>query len=343
MKTLKKALSVILCAAMMFTTLCFFPIDGFTAEAQAAVSSQGAETALYVPEIIYLYPDVTSWTAPVKTPFQYYVNNTVDVNNIYNTPVAEANLDSTGKIYFASEEGMSDVSVKIKFVDLLGNYMDEADFGTAEYTTEDKGGYYLITVTGGVSPEMEADVNGCYIEWAVSYTTDLGERKTAFNYSYIYKPYVVPYGAAARVYNDKGDVNVYGQHITWVTGVHSIDMTAKQTNTLYPRYMPVSAETSTQFAFSPFLSKDNKAYVNGTEVSGAAPVYKGTYNAVFSGTDASTAYFHAGQTGASLDSSEKVRAWFYTACRIRLYEQHDRFDPVCRFSGHTYKNRYYHG
>lgn len=316
MKTLKKALSVILCAAMMFTTLCFFPIDGVTAEAQAAVSSQGAETALYVPEIIYLYPDVTSWTAPVKTPFQYYVNNTVDVNNIYNTPVAEANLDSTGKIYFASEEGMSDVSVETKFINLDGTYMDAADFGTAEYKAEDKGGYYLITVTDGVSPEMAADVNGCYIEWAVSYTTDLGERKTAFNYSYIYKPYVVPYGAAVRAYNAKGDINAYGQHITWVTGVHSVDTNPAQTHTIYPRYIPVSQavvsadNTRGQYPFSPFLSRENKAYVGGVEVSGAAPVANGGYNAVFAGTDADTSYFWANQTGAEFSRSYRVREFF---------------------------------
>ena len=319
MKTLRKALSVILCIAMMFTTLCFFPLDGVTAEAQAAVVNTGSKTAFYVPETIYLYPEVTSWTAATKTPFQYYVGNTVDTANIFNAPVPNTELGTTGKIYFASEEGMSDVSLSVKFINIDGSYMNEADFGTVSFTKEDMGSYYLFTVTDGMSPEMAASLSGCYIEWCVTYKNSLGEVKSAFNYSYIYKPYVVPYGAAARVYNEKGDVNVYGQHITWVTGVHSIDMTATQTNTLYPRYMPVSAETTTQFAFSPFLSKDNKAYVNGTEVSGAAPVYKGTYNAVFSGTDASTAYFHAGQTGASLDSSEKVRAWFYTALTEATY------------------------
>lgn len=318
MKTLRKALSVILCVAMMFTTLCFFPVGGLVTEAQAAVSSQGTDTAFYVPETIYLYPDVTSWTASVKTPFQYYVNNTVDVNNIYNTPVAEANLDSTGKIYFASEEGMSDVSVATKFINLDGTYMNAAAFGTAEYTIENKGDYYLITVTGGTSPEMAANVNGCYIEWAVSYTTDLGERKTAFNYTYIYKPYVVPYGAAVRTYNAKGDINAYGQHITWVTGVHSIDNTATQTNTLYPRYIPVSEavvstdNTRGQYPFSPFLSRDNKAFAGGTEVSGAAPVANGGYNAVFAGTDADTAYFWANQSGAEFSRSYRVREFFST-------------------------------
>jgi len=319
MRNLKKALSVFLCAAMMFTTLCFFPIVGTVTDADAAVVNTGNETAFYVPETIYLYPDVTSWNSAVKTPFQYYVNNTVDTENIYSAPVADANLDTEGKIYFAAKEGMSDVSLKVKFLNLDGSYMNEADYGTVEFTKEDKGTYYLFTVTGGTSPEMAASVNGCYVEWCLTYKNTLGEEKAMFNYSYIYKPYVVPYGAAARVYNEKGDVNVYGQHITWVTGVHSVNTEPKQTNTLYPYYRTLASETSTQFAFSPFLSKDNKAYAGGVEVSGSAPVANGGYNAVFSGTDKNTAYFHAGQTGASFDTSEKVRAWFYTATADNTY------------------------
>ncbi len=324
MRTLKKALSVFLCAALMFTTFCFFPLE-IGAEANAAVVNTGNETAFYVPETIYLYPDVTSWNSAVKTPFQYYVNNTVDTENIYSAPVADANLDTVGKIYFAAEEGMSDVSLKVKFLNLDGSYMNEAAFGTVNFTTENKGTYYLITVTDGISPEFPASVNGCYIEWCLTYKNTLGEEKAMFNYSYIYKPYVVPYGAAARVYNDKGDVDVYGQHITWVTGVHSIDNTATQKNTFYPRYIPISSavdssdDTRGEYPFSPFLSKDNKAYVGGVEVTGAAPVTNGGYNAVFSGTDADTAYFWANQSGASFGRSYRVREFFYTAVTNNTY------------------------
>ncbi len=328
MRELKKAFSVFLCAAMMFTTLCFFPLGIIDTEAQAAVVNTGNETAFYVPETIYLYPDVTSWTSDVRTPFQYYVNNTVDTENIYSAPVAEANLDSTGKIYFAAEEGVSELTLSVKFLDLLGNYLSEADFGTVNFTTEDKGEYHLITVTDGVSPSLEASVSGCYIEWCLTYKNALGEKKAAFNYSYIYKPYVVPYGAATRLYNSYGDVRVYGQHITWVSGVHSADNTATQTNTLYPYYMPLSDvsmstdnNTDGSYSFSPFLSKDNKAYVAGEEISGAAPVRKGGYNAVFAGTNGTTAYFWANQTGAEFTQSYRVREFF------RTYSYYDTY-PV---------------
>ncbi len=301
----------------MFTTLCFFTPDLGAPRAEAAVVNTGNATAFYVPETIYLYPDVTSWTETVKAPFQYYVNNTVDTENIYSAPVAEARLDGTGKIYFAAHEGMSDVNLSVKFLDASGVYIDAADYGTVNFTSEDKGGYYEFTVTDGTSPALEATETGCYIEWCLTYKCPTGEEKAVFNYSYIYKPYVVPYGAAARINNKQGEVLVYGQTITWVTGVHFADNTAAQKNTLYPRYMPVSsAYDSTErgeYPFSPFLSKDNKAYAGSVEVSGAAPVRKGDYNAVFAGTDADTAYFWANQSGARFTRSYRVREFFYTA------------------------------
>ncbi len=325
MRNFKKALSVFLCAAMMLTTLCFFNPVSDSLTADAAVVNSGSELAFYVPENIYLYPDVTSWTSAVKTPFQYYVGNTVDTADIYKAPVAEANLDSEGKIYFAAKEGMSDVALKVSFLNLDGTYMAEADYGTVNFTTENKGEYYLFTVTDGVSPELAADVSGCYIEWCVTYKNSKGEAKAAFNYSYIYKPYVVPYGAAVRVNNTKGDVNVYGQYITWVTGVHSVDNTASQTNTLYPRYMPLASaydstdDTRGEYPFSPFISRDNKAYVGGVEVSGAANVANGGYYAVFAGTDENTAYFWADQQGANFTRSYRVREFFYTARTSATY------------------------
>lgn len=319
MKTLKKALSVMLCAVMMFTTLCFFTVGNPLAEVNAAVVNTGSRTAFYAPEVIYLYPEVTSWAQATSTPFQYYVGNTVNTADIYSAPAVNSDTATEGKLYFAAEEGMSDVKLSTRYLDLQGSYMSEDNKGTVEYTIENKGTYYLVTVTGGTSPELAADVNGCYIEWCLTYTTDKGEVKAVFTYSYIYKPYVVPYGAAARVYNDKGDVDVYGQHITWVTGVHSADNTASQTNNLYPWYMPVSQvtvssdnKTDGKYSFSPFLSKNNKAYAGGVEVTGAAPVANGTYNAVFAGTDANTAYFWANQTGADFTRSYRVKEFFYT-------------------------------
>ena len=83
MRNLKKALSVFLCAVMMFTTLCFFSITDADVIADAAVVNTDSDLAFYVPETIYLYPDVTSWKSAVASPFQYYVGNTVNTDDIY--------------------------------------------------------------------------------------------------------------------------------------------------------------------------------------------------------------------------------------------------------------------
>ncbi|MBQ9946265.1 MAG: InlB B-repeat-containing protein [Clostridia bacterium] len=319
MRNLKKALSVFLCAVMMFTALCFFPLDIAGLEASAAVVNTGKRTALYVPEVIYLYPEVSSWKSASSAPFQYYVGNTVDTENIFAAPVAEANFEETGKIYFAAEDGMNDVELTVKFIDILGQYMAEADYGTVSFTKTDMGGYYLFEVTGGTSPVLSSDINGAYIEWCVSYKDNNGNDKAVFSYTYMYKPYMIPYGAAARIYNEKGDINAYGQHISWVSGVHSVDNTAAAKNTLYPYYLTVNSGSSSRRSFSPFLSKGNKAYAGGTEVTGAAGVFAGGYNAVFSGTDPNTAYFYAGQTGAELNSSSKAMNWFATAVGDNTY------------------------
>ncbi len=318
MQTVKKALSIALCAIMLITTLCFFPITNVGLKADAAVVKADNSVAFYAPEVIYLYPDVVSWKEAVATPFQYYVSNTVDTENIFNAPAVSADTETVGEIYFASEEDISDVSLSVKFMDKNGDYYDD-NSAFVEATAEDKGEYYLFTVTNSKSPVLQASESGCYVQWIVTYKTSMGETKSAIRYSYVYKPFVVPYGAATRVFNEKGDVNVYGQHLTWITGVHSIDTTAASANVLYPIYRTVSSSSSNSFAFSPFLSRGNKAYVGGVETEGAAAVENGSYNAVFAGTDPEIAYFFAGQSSAGINSSIKVRSFFGVSAGTTTY------------------------
>ena len=101
MRTLKKALSIFLCFVMLFTTFCFFPLTGLNVKADAEIiTSESSRTAFYAPEVIYLYPSVTSWKAATATSFQYYVGNTVDVTDIYRTPVTNTAAANTGRILF---------------------------------------------------------------------------------------------------------------------------------------------------------------------------------------------------------------------------------------------------
>ncbi len=311
MRTLKKALSIFLCFVMLFTTFCFFPLTGLDVKADAEIiTGEGSRTAFYAPEVIYLYPSVTSWKSATATSFQYYVGNTVDVTDIYKTPVANTVAANTGTLYFAAEEGMKDVKLSYTFQNSAGAQLEG---GSVDYEITAKDGYYEIAVTDGKSPELGAQESGCYIIWNLQYTNDKDEHKAVFAVSYIYKPYVVPYGAVARLYNTQGKVNVKNENITWVSGVHSID--ANATAALYPYFTTVaSGKDAGKFAFSPFLSKQNKAYVETRAVSGQAPVEYGDYNAVFSSADPSVAYFYAGQTGAPMtENFSSTHPWFTNA------------------------------
>ena len=91
----KRALSLVLCLAMVMTTLIFFEI-GIT-KPKAEVAQKG-KVAFYVPEAIYLYPEALSSSQDTATPFQYYVENTVDTLSIYDTPTTNTELKSTGTI-----------------------------------------------------------------------------------------------------------------------------------------------------------------------------------------------------------------------------------------------------
>lgn len=313
MRTLKKALSIFLCFVMLFTTFCFFPLTGLNVKADAEIiTSESSRTAFYAPEVIYLYPSVTSWKAATATSFQYYVGNTVDVTDIYRTPVTNTAAANTGTLYFAAEEGMNDLNLSYTFQDSTGATMEG---GSVDYVTTAKDGYYEITVSGGMSPELDAQENGCYIVWNLQYTNDIGERKAVFAVTYVYKPYVVPYGAVARVYNTQGVVNVSNENITWVTGVHSIDVNASTKAALYPYFTTVAAgKDAEKFGFSPFLSKQNKAYVEARAVSGQASVAYGGYNAVFSSDASEVAYFYAGQNGAPMTTGFRAdQTWFTNA------------------------------
>ncbi len=311
MRTFKKALSIFLCFVMLFTTFCFFPLTGLDVKADAAiVAGEGNRTAFYAPEVIYLYPNVTSWKEKTVTPFQYYVGNTVDTSDIYAVPEASAVTSEKGVLYFASEEGMNSPELSYTFKTKSGDIIDG---GSVTFNMTAKDGYYEIAVTEGKSPELGAEVNGCFLQWKMQYVTDEGEHKAAFAVSYVYKPYVMSYGAVARAVNDHNSCNVANENITWVSGVHSIDTTASTKVAFYPYFTTVEdGKAATDLAFSPFLSKGNRAFVGGNAVSGQAPVEKGDYKAVFSAGAADIAYFYAGQPGAPLDAHNRAEYWFST-------------------------------
>ena len=95
-KIIKRAVSILLSMLMVLTAVCFFnPFPAITAEAATVKSSDKTmgDLTFVVPEAIYLYPNVQSWTTSTATPFQYYINNT-------STGAPVTAKSTTGNIYY---------------------------------------------------------------------------------------------------------------------------------------------------------------------------------------------------------------------------------------------------
>ncbi len=99
-KTFKRALSVMLAAAMILTTFFIFDPSGILPTAEAAVTATDpAYSNLYfiVPEAIYLAPRYNAYKSSTTSTFQWYVNNTLDESGNLTLDTGES---STGKIAF---------------------------------------------------------------------------------------------------------------------------------------------------------------------------------------------------------------------------------------------------
>ena len=316
----KKLTALVLCLCMVLpmVTTGFAPmmaiLDGIVPQADAAVTEKG-KVAFYVPEVIYLYPNATSWRDTTSTPFQFYVENTVNTSSIYSQPTPNTELKTTGTIYFAAESGFSNVSIATRFCDANGNTVSGGSVTTGAFSNNTT--YGTFSVTGGTSPSFSTSTTGCYIEWTVTYTNNAGERQSAIAYSYVYKPYTVPYGGVVWVQNTSY-INSEARQITWVSGVHSV---AACTETLdgapYPRF----GNNGTR-SMAAFLSSQPTGYVGSTKVTGtlsqvllsnAAISEKNALSkdmyAVFATTNPSTSYFYAMQSGSTW-SNEDCWNWF---------------------------------
>ena len=216
----KRVLSIVLCLTMLITTFCIFDIGSLMSSAAAS----SGDVLFYVPETIYLKPSMTSFKDTTTASFQYFVqNNVVDGNNLKSEPEVTASSDrvsgnTTGYVYFQCSTAES-ASL---------SYSYEGGSGSVSCTSLSKtGNYYKSTINrNSSSATLGASVTGCYIKWTVEYkdTAD-GQTKQVSAYTYVYKPYVTPYGSGAKAANDDGWGDNYHCEVdtlSWVTGVHSI-------------------------------------------------------------------------------------------------------------------------
>ncbi|MGN1419450.1 MAG: hypothetical protein ACI4W6_08990, partial [Acutalibacteraceae bacterium] len=344
-KKLPKKILSLLMSVLMVLTSCLVGIPSLVAlKAEAAVTKETStiptNLAFYVPEAIYLYPNVQSWTATTKTPFQYFVQNTVNTSSIYTQPTTNTTAATTGNIYFAYDDASS-VSLSFRYLDTSGNaiptsgtnYAGSASYmtvgGSTLYSTTyssssaktltKTSNYYSTTISSGssYSPYLAASTTGCYIEWTAKYVDSVdGKTKTAVAYTYVYKPYVVPVGGFVRTVNTNYN-NSYAQQMTWISGVHSISVgTLHDDGGYYPNY----CTSSNGKGLAAFLSNASTGYIGTTAVTGTKTQPTGYTEsngatqmyAVFATTDSSTAYFRANQSGSGI-SNDNVRGWGSTS------------------------------
>lgn len=173
-KIAKRSLAVLLSLLMILTS--------FAAASAELIETVGSGSmVLYVPEAVYLTPSSAgSVTA------QWYLNNTDGSGNYSYARGAE----STGKFYFHCSKATS-ISVSASF---------------------ESGGSLsnLTTSTGGATLndnnfQIAANNTNQMITWRVDYTCNDGVTRTAWAYTYVYKPERSPTGVAltAEGFNKK--------------------------------------------------------------------------------------------------------------------------------------------
>ena len=307
----KKALSVLLTALLVFGTVSLgivFPDTKITANALDSVG----KLAFYVPEAVYLYPNVTSWKDSVTTPFQFFVTNTVDTTDIYKQPTVKTATVTSDTIYFAYDKITGTPTISYKWLDKNGNVKSASDGGInfcgSKHTSgvpaamTAGSGYFTasLSAASSESPTLSASETGCYIQWTVSYTdsTD-GRSKEAYAYTYVYKPNVQSVGGAIRIKNTKG-TDSFAQQLTWLTGIHSVSGEGS--------YFANYKTTSAGKGLAPFLSSQSTGYVADLSVNGVQPQQTAEYDesdgatemyAVFATTSNTTAYFTANQENST--------------------------------------------
>lgn len=339
----KKSLSLILCLAMVMTTVIFFDI-GIT-KPEAAVTPTATtdmeDVLFYVPEAVYLRPHAQSWITNTTSTFHFFIeNDVVDGNNLKSAPTVNQAIPTIGNVRFQySDKDGKDLATNVQLSyrwlnsslssTLNGNgiRLGSADVGVNQNVTLSKASeanYYQTTITAenSKSPDLASGETGCYIEWTVKYhdnTDNLDKAITA--YTYVYKPNVVPVSTSGRILNNTG-TDSFCQQISWLTGFHSV-VSSNTTN--YKKYAKYSTAAHNTGAMMPFQTSaplgainENTAGAVGTAFSkpSAAVLDSGAMmNSYFASTNTSYAYFKAGQANATFNNYG-VGAYFADSANV---------------------------
>lgn len=216
----RSALSVLLCLAMLLTTFCFFDIGSLVSEAKIeTAANENPSVYFYVPEAIYLAPKINSLTTAQTYNFQWFIQNTVTTSDTSIEPTVKTGYDTEGYVYFSYANLSGNVTLSAKFLNSSMGALSGGSITNTAMSTD--GMYQKAEITqSSKSPSLAASATGCYIEWTASYTDSVdGYAKTVTAYTYVYKPYIQPFGVALKTINDRG-LDSYGDNISWISGVH---------------------------------------------------------------------------------------------------------------------------
>jgi hypothetical protein len=267
----RKALSVILAAAMMLTTFVFFDIGSvFGLNANKAsddtitVTNNDLENGVYfyVPEEIYLASALNSYTTQDRYSFQWYVDSAVDENT--HEATLRTGENSSGNFYFYYQYA-SQVSVSYKYLnqdmsDMTAYTVSTTTNTTSNYAnsncylklasystylratnTSSTSSYIKYTVANNtisttitnesLSPYLLASTSGYYIEWTVSFV-DSRDGLTKYANAYTYVYKPYVQPVGVGLYTlNNRGDDSYGSDLSWVSGIHGLN----STGSYYPK------------------------------------------------------------------------------------------------------------
>ncbi len=188
MKKLKKSLSVLLTLVMLFTTLCFFPLDLGAVEADAAISG----VKIVVPETIYLNPADTKVA-------QYYINNTANGST-------SATSDTVAKVYVTYPGAtFNSVTVSGNGASVTWSKALSGDMSSAS-------GEATLAFTNALGLGS-ADL----VEWKFTFTVG-GETRVHYAYTVAYAPH-----RSVGAVSESRRSGTYNNEISsWITGINGI-------------------------------------------------------------------------------------------------------------------------
>ncbi len=199
----------------------------------------GANVTFYVPETIYLATNSSK-------NFKYYT----DRANISNGVLTASAADTSGNIYFACGEATS-VTIKVD-----SNVATAKGANSANYVSGAKatGQSYTGTITSGTLAAALSANAGKLIKWTATYTLENGTTKSAYAYSYVYRPSSSGISIGMdQIHTYSTDVQNMG--LFWGTGFHAV---GGGTHTCYINFNTSAApmETYSSDEFKEFFEKD---------------------------------------------------------------------------------------